>query len=156
MVAAIFLEMLMPTLGGFTFVALGFAIASVYMGFIGSPSFGWLIAACNLGLFPLTLYVGVVFLKRSPLIHLSTLEGSTQNSPDALPLTALLGQEGRSITPLRPAGAALIGSKRLDVVTDGKFVASDQRIRVIQVVGNRIIVEALVLEKEQEKEQGVA
>lgn len=143
MVLAIFAEMLTPTLGAFTVVAMGFGVGSAWMGFRHSPAFGWLITALDLVLFPATLYIGIVFLKRSPLMHRSQIDSSHQNSPDALPLTALIGQHGKSLTPLRPAGAAQIGARRVDVVTEGKFVASDTPVKVIQVEGNRVIVEPL-------------
>jgi membrane-bound serine protease (ClpP class) len=143
MVLAIFAEMLTPTLGAFTVVAMGFGAASSWMGFKHSSSFGWLITALDLALFPTTLYIGIVFLKRSPLMHRIQLDSSHQNSPDAQPLTSLIGQQGKAITPLRPAGAAQIGARRVDVVTEGKFVASDTPVKVIQVEGNRVIVEPL-------------
>jgi membrane-bound serine protease (ClpP class) len=144
MVIAIFLEMLTPTLGGFTLVALGFGGASVWMGFKSlSPSFGYIMAAIDLLLFPATLYIGITFLKRSPLMHSKELSSSVQNAPDAPPLTELVGQQGRALTPLRPGGAALIGSRRLDVVTEGKFVPTDTEVKVIQVEGNKIVVEPI-------------
>src|SRR5438128_402026 len=119
MVIAIFLEMLTPTMGGFVVVALGFGAASSWMAFKVTSSFGYMVSAVDLALFPITLYIGMTFLKRSPLMLHKEMSTSVQNSPDALPLTELIGQQGRSLTPLRPAGAALIGSRRLDVVTEG-------------------------------------
>lgn len=53
----------------------------------------------------------------------------------------LLGQQGRSLTPLRPAGMAKFGHERIDVVTDGQFVAPDVEVIVIKVEGARIVVE---------------
>jgi membrane-bound ClpP family serine protease len=148
MILGIFLEMLTPSLHAFTVVAMGFGIASAWMGFRHSDSFGWLMTALDLALFPITLYIGIHFMQRSPLMHRGQIDASTQNAPDALPLTDLVGKEGKALTPLRPAGAALIGTRRIDVVTEGKFVASDTPIKVIQVEGNRIIVEPL--EKKQQ------
>jgi membrane-bound serine protease (ClpP class) len=141
MVVAVFLEVLTPSMGAFTFIALALGVGSAWAGFHYSESMGWLMSAIDLGLFPVTLYIGIIFLKRSPLMHKGHVHGSHQNAPDALPLTELIGQHGRSITPLRPAGAALIGSRRLDVVTAGKFVDPNMAIKVIQVEGNRIVVE---------------
>ncbi len=143
MICGIFLEMLTPSLHAFTIVAMGFGVASAWMGFRYSESFGWLMTGIDLALFPISLYIGIGFLQRSPLMHRSEIASSTQNSPDALPLTELVGMEGKSLTPLRPAGAAQVGTRRIDVVTEGKFVAADTPIKVIQVEGNRIIVEPI-------------
>ena len=143
MIVAIVFEVLTPTMGFLVFVALALGIGSSWAGLQFSESFGWLMAAINLTLFPLSIYIAILGLKRSSLMHKSHVPGSTQNAPDAQPLTDLVGQQGRSITPLRPAGAALIGSRRVDVVTEGKFVAPDMPVKVIQVEGNRIIVEQM-------------
>ncbi len=51
-----------------------------------------------------------------------------------------LGQTGTALTPLRPAGAADFNGQRIDVVTDGEFIARDRRIEVIAVAGTRVIV----------------
>ncbi len=52
----------------------------------------------------------------------------------------LLGKEGVTVSELRPAGIALIGGRRTDVVTDGEFVAVDQAVEVVEVSGNRVVV----------------
>nr|WP_232238761.1 nodulation protein NfeD [Paenibacillus forsythiae] len=52
----------------------------------------------------------------------------------------LTGQRGISVTPLRPAGTALIGDERLDVVTEGGFIGVNTPISVVKVEGGRIVV----------------
>lgn len=51
-----------------------------------------------------------------------------------------LGKTGTALTLLRPAGSALIEGERVDVVTDGSFIAKDSKIKVFAVEGTRIIV----------------
>lgn len=53
---------------------------------------------------------------------------------------AAVGDMGISDSPLRPAGRARFGDAYLDVVTDGSFVDRGQRVRIIQISGNRIVV----------------
>ena len=52
----------------------------------------------------------------------------------------IVGKEGVTVSELRPAGIALIGERRTDVVTDGEFVAVGQTVRVVEARGNRIVV----------------
>src|SRR5699024_2067737 len=52
----------------------------------------------------------------------------------------LVGKKGITITPLRPAGTALIDDKRLDVVSEGNFIEVNQKIVIIHVEGVRIVV----------------
>lgn len=56
-------------------------------------------------------------------------------------LTELIGREGRSLTPLRPAGTASIADRTVDVVTDGFYVEAGARVRVTKVEGARVVVE---------------
>ncbi len=58
------------------------------------------------------------------------------------PPRSLVGARGTAATPLRPAGAAWIDGERVDVVTDGEFVASGVPIEVIKHEGNRVVVRA--------------
>lgn len=51
-----------------------------------------------------------------------------------------LDKQGIALSQLRPAGTADFSGERLDVVTEGTFVTSGSRIRVIAVEGTRVIV----------------
>jgi membrane-bound ClpP family serine protease len=52
----------------------------------------------------------------------------------------LLGAQGRSLTPLRPAGTASIGGRKVDVVAESDFIASDEPIVVVREEGLRVVV----------------
>ncbi|MDR1483737.1 MAG: hypothetical protein LBT09_02820 [Planctomycetaceae bacterium] len=52
----------------------------------------------------------------------------------------LLGMEGKAITPLVPAGRAVINNKPINVVSDGDLIERGEKIRVIEVVGYRVVV----------------
>ena len=54
-----------------------------------------------------------------------------------------LGQSGTALTPLRPAGTARIANKRVDVVTAGDFIPQNSNIKVIEVEGSKVFVEAI-------------
>lgn len=58
-------------------------------------------------------------------------------------LVHLVGKSGKSITPLRPAGTALINDQRVDVVTLGDFIGAEVEVEVILVEGNRVVVRSL-------------
>lgn len=53
----------------------------------------------------------------------------------------LLGRQGVLVTDLRPAGVALIGDRRVDVVSRGDYVAKGTNVTVAEVRGSRIVVE---------------
>ena len=55
-------------------------------------------------------------------------------------LNYFIGKEGVTHTPLRPAGIGEFDGVKLNVVSDGEFIAKDMPIRVQSVDGNRIVV----------------
>ncbi|NOV03486.1 NfeD family protein [Paenibacillus planticolens] len=68
--------------------------------------------------------------------QLTTDKGFTSN-PDR---SYLVGLTGQSITPLRPAGTAIIQGERVDVVTNGSFISNAKEIVVVEVEGARVVV----------------
>jgi membrane-bound serine protease (ClpP class) len=52
----------------------------------------------------------------------------------------LIGQRGVVLTPLRPAGTAMFGKRRLDVVTEATFVPPGATVEVTAVEGSRVVV----------------
>jgi len=58
-------------------------------------------------------------------------------------LTALVGKIGLCHTQLRPCGTVVIEGKRYDVVTRGELIAAKSSVKVVEVTGNRIVVEAM-------------
>lgn len=51
-----------------------------------------------------------------------------------------LGHTGRAVTPLRPTGVAEIGNERLEVTTEGGFIAAGSEIRVVAMDRRRLFV----------------
>lgn len=60
------------------------------------------------------------------------------------PSAALVGQSGRALTSLRPAGTALIDGQKVDVVAESSFVPQDTPIVVVLQEGMRVVVRAIV------------
>lgn len=54
--------------------------------------------------------------------------------------TVRVGDAGEALTDLRPSGSARIGGHRVDVVTEGAFVAQGARVVVMQMDGMRVVV----------------
>ena len=52
----------------------------------------------------------------------------------------LVGKKGVALTPLRPAGTAVIDGKRYDVVSEGGFVTGNSSVEVVQTEGTRVVV----------------
>lgn len=55
----------------------------------------------------------------------------------------LLGLQGKTITPLRPAGTGLFNNKRIDIVSEGNFIGSDQIVEIVKIDGGRVVVKEI-------------
>ncbi len=55
--------------------------------------------------------------------------------------TMQVGATGRAISQLRPVGQAMIDGQQINVITQGDWIDINQAVRVIEVHGNRIVVE---------------
>ncbi len=74
---------------------------------------------------------------------------------------SLVGQTGIAQSMLRPAGIVLLGSRKIDAVTKGEFLAPGTPVTVTQMRGNRAVVtavqgEGVTQQDEQTPEQGDA
>ena len=84
----------------------------------------------------------VVFF-RSPASKYIVLDQKLEQGSSRKPKVEV-GLKGVSKTDLRPTGKAVFvldsREKQIDVVTNGEFVKKDQPIEVVEIEGNRIVV----------------
>ena len=114
-------------------------------------NFGWQTALTSAGItlvivIPLAI-IGLSVLRRTSAgkaFILSTAQNKEEgfHAPPS-ELASLVGKSGKALTPLRPAGAALISGHRVDIVTQGEFVEPETDIEVIFVEGTRVVVRSL-------------
>jgi membrane-bound serine protease (ClpP class) len=92
---------------------------------------------------PVAVTVTFKWVPRTPMGRRMILKGPTFAAREATEegLAELIGKEGVAATPLRPAGIASFGPRRVDVVTRGQHLAAGAAVRVLRVEGNRVIVE---------------
>ncbi|MHB8964020.1 MAG: NfeD family protein [Saccharofermentanales bacterium] len=80
-------------------------------------------------------------LNKKLVLHLSSQQELGYSS--SKDLTDLIGKTGTAVTTLRPSGTGDFEGTRYDVVTEGSYIEKDTRIKVRQVNGSRIVVEAV-------------
>jgi membrane-bound ClpP family serine protease len=56
---------------------------------------------------------------------------------------SLLHQTGTALSHLRPSGMAMIGGRRVDVVTEGAMIDKGTPVRVVALEGLRVVVRAV-------------
>ncbi len=140
--ALIVAELLIPSMGLLGLLAGCAIVAAVALAFGESGTLGvrFLIAAALL--VPAAVALAFKLLPRSPLGRVMVARGlSFDSSPatDARDLE-LGGAEGEVESELRPTGIARLRGRRVDVITRGESIAAGERVRVLEISGNRIVV----------------
>lgn len=143
-VFVIIVEIFIPSLGLLTLVALAIFGYSLFMVFNTiSTTAGWVFVGLDMAFVPILIYLGLQLLGRSSLSLKQELSGEDGVVSQDENMEAYLKMEGKAVTDLRPAGVTMINSDRVDVVTDGEYIDSGTPVVVVQVTGNRIIVEKI-------------
>ena len=127
--------MILGTLGLICFAA---SVVGVYFQYGTIPG---IIAAFLVG--GLSLVGFVIWLSLFPHTFIGRhlmLRTSQPTDPKVLEHFSLVGKSGVALSPLRPAGTAQIGGKRLDVTTLGEFLGSGRPVEVVAADGMRVIV----------------
>ena len=148
-VLLLFIEIaLLPGFGaagipGLVLIVAGVGLAWVQFGLRNGLIYGSATVALTIPLVILALW-----LFRRTRLGAAFILNITANRTDGFQappqeLVNLVGKSGQSITPLRPAGTALINDQRVDVVTLGDFIGAEVEIEVILVEGNRVVVRSL-------------
>ncbi|MHC4958649.1 MAG: NfeD family protein [Planctomycetota bacterium] len=141
------LEVLVVSFGAITIAAVGLGAAGVFFAFKVSTVFGWTMIGTLVVGVPLVLKGAFALMHKLPWTRGFYL--SRQNLKDeerragAQIDRELLGREGLATSPLRPAGNAEIDGQPLQVVSTGSMVDPGTRVRVVDITGNRIVVEEI-------------
>jgi membrane-bound serine protease (ClpP class) len=139
-IALIVAEMFLP---GMIAGALG-TMALIAATVIAYSTYGFETGNVTLGIF-LALGVALFFawlyiFPRSAFARKLTLSAVVKSATDHPDHRGLIGKEGVALTPLRPAGTALIEGERVDVLAESDFIAPQERIKVLQTEGAKVVV----------------
>lgn len=141
-IALMLVEAFIPGFGVFGIAGLISTLASIVLAAV-SVQTGMLMLMISLVLaVAFAVFAFRFFAKRGALRHIILSE---QEKPDlgyVAPLDQknLVGQQGIAVTALRPSGTAMIGEKRIDVVSEGAFIPPGEAVIVDRVEGVRVIV----------------
>lgn len=141
-VIVVMAEIFIPSFGLLSLIALGVFAYSLYLVFSTiSVTAGMVVAGIDIVAIPVFIYMGIRVLARSKLSLKSELAASEGVAAQSENLVTVLDKTGTAVTDLRPAGMAMIGGQRLDVVTDGEYIDAGTPVVVVRVTGNQVIVE---------------
>jgi len=145
--AVLILEVFIVSFGALTLVAITLGTAGIVLAFRESVVFGWSLVAVMFVGAPAVLYGAFRVLPKLPFARGLFLRKPELTDDDrraaARPLTSLLGATGEAKTPLRPAGTAIFAGEPVTVVARGRLLPPGTRVKVVDVTGNRVVVEEI-------------
>lgn len=86
-----------------------------------------------------------VFPENAWMRRLALVDSQGPDYVTSSDFTSLRGMTGVAASYLRPAGVAQVDGKRVDVLTEGEFIAAGTPVRVTRVEGARVFVEPVTL-----------
>ncbi len=147
-VFVIMAEIFIPSFGILSIISIGIFSYSLYIAYTAiSTTAGIIFMGIDMIIIPIIIITGIKILERSPITLKQKLSKENGVVSQKNELKALVNKKGVAATNLRPAGIAIIDSKRLDVVTDGEYIEINTPIIVKDITGNRIIVEKIIKQK---------
>jgi len=126
--------LILGTLGGLCLLASVVLCYFSYGALTGTIAFAVLVVLSVGGFFLWLRLFPHTPIGKKLMLNRSLLSQNAIESPD------LIGIEGEAVTPLRPAGTALIQGRRMDVVAESGLIESGQKITVVAQEGIRIVV----------------
>jgi membrane-bound serine protease (ClpP class) len=160
-IALVMLEVFVPS-GGVIGVMAAFAVlGAVGMAFYRSPGTGLTFLVLALFALPGALALALKVWPNTPLGRriLPSIPTSQEVLPDSdhrRGLQELVGKVGRAKSLMLPSGAAEIGGRTVDAVSDGGAIEAGQLVRVIEVRGNRVLVRPASEEEAQRAQSAAA
>ncbi|MEO0481522.1 MAG: NfeD family protein [Planctomycetota bacterium] len=138
-------EVFLVSFGLLGLTATGCAIAAIVMTFAQAGQVaGYLVLVGTAVFIPGIAWLFYKHLADTWVGRMMFLQGPDPGSQTAAAedpeIASLVGQRGRTESPLRPAGIARIGGRRIDVTTRGELIDSGAQVEVLQTDGNRVVV----------------
>jgi len=140
------LEIFVPSGGILAMLTVCAVLGAVGLAFYQSPMVGLAVLAAAVVGFPIVVILALKWLPETSMGRkvLLTPPSSEEVRPEISQreaLEALVGRIGRAKTPMLPSGFVQIDNRTYDAVGEGMAIDPGQRVRVIEVRGNRLIVE---------------
>lgn len=145
-VTLVILEVFVPSGGVIGVLSIAAVIGSVVTAFYHSPTTGLTFMVLALVAFPSAFVTAIKFWPNTPIGR--RILPDIPTSDDVLPdnehrrgLQELVGKVGRAKSLMLPSGAAEIGGRTVDALTEGVAIEPGQLVRVVEVRGNRVVVQ---------------
>jgi membrane-bound ClpP family serine protease len=141
-------EVFIPSGGMIGLGAIACLVLCLWYAFAQSLALGAIFMLIDLVALPLTASLAFSLWSRTPIgrkffLHPPQPEEIEVSHTDHH-VNLMVGQVGRTLTPLRPCGHVEVDGRRLDALAEEGFVPADAAVRVIATRSGQLVVRALL------------
>jgi membrane-bound ClpP family serine protease len=142
----VIVEVFIPSGGILGFLSLAALVGGIAMAFYHSGAeIGFLFLAITAVAVPTALALAFRWWPKTPmgrrlLLKVPSSEEVLPDSPQRRTLRKMVGKLGVAKTVMLPSGAVVIDGQTIDALSEGMSIEAGQRVRVIEVRGNRVLV----------------
>ncbi|MDY0165452.1 MAG: NfeD family protein [Thermoguttaceae bacterium] len=139
------LEVFFPSAGVLGFLAACSILGGILLGYLHGAATGTILLLISIAGLPGTLVLALKYwphtaVGRRVLLTAPTREEVMPVDPELQRLRAMIGQVGQAKCDMLPAGAIMLDGRTIDAVSEGMPVDAGQRVRIVEVRGNRVVV----------------
>lgn len=140
-------EVFFPSFGVLSILSGVLVVSTVFFSFEHGMGVGLTFLLGVLISAPLVLFLAFRYFPTTRIGKAFLLSGPSFDPKKALPrdegLLALVGKEGKTVTPLRPSGTIEIDGIRWDAMTRGEMLDAGLPVRVLRVEMSQLVVEQI-------------
>jgi len=143
------LEVFFPSGGILGFLAASSILGAIIFGFLQGPLVGFVILTLAIVGLPALVILAFQYWPKTAIGRRVLL--MTPKSEDVLPkdpqtqrLKGLIGRVAVTKCKMLPAGAIVLEGRTVDAISEGMPIGQGQRVRVVEVRANRVVVRPLV------------
>ncbi len=138
-------EVFFPSAGVLGFLAACSILGGILLGFRQSATVGMVILLVSIAGLPTALVLALKYwpqtaVGRRVLLTAPTREEVMPIDPERERLRSMIGQVAEAKCNMLPAGAIMLDGRTIDAVSEGMPVDAGQRVRIVEVRGNRVVV----------------
>jgi membrane-bound ClpP family serine protease len=142
-VALVVMEVFVPSGGILGFLAISAIIAGVVMGFMEGVGVGIAVLASAIFGLPAAVILALKWWPKTPIgrrVLLGSPRSVLPDDPKRRGLKDLKGRIGRAKSKMLPSGVVVVDGRKVDAVSEGMPIERGQKVRVVQVRGNSLVV----------------
>ena len=144
----VMIEVFVPSGGALGFLSIASLVTAIILAFYHrGAEVGFLFLICTAAALPITLMIAFRWWPKTPmgrrvLLEIPSGDEVLPDSPERRSLREMVGHLGVAKTVMLPSGAITVDGQTIDALSEGPPIEAGQRVRIIEVHGNRVVVRA--------------